>query len=449
MKTNYEVGSLPELPGMAPWNAMLHKRMQAPVLEHNETCDIAIVGAGFAGLAAARRLLQLDPRLNISILDALDLGEGGIGRNSGFMIDLPHDLTSQNYAGSGAVSDNTATGLNRHAIEFVAKAVDDYSVNPLFFERAGKINGATTVPGHRTNQQYVRHLDAMHEPYEILDTKMMQEVTGSSFYRSGVFTPGTVMLQPAGYAHGMATGLARDGVKLYTKTPVLGFSKISNGWQLSTAKGILQTHKIILAVNGHLESFGFERKRLMHLFLFASMTRALNQSELKKLGGQPTWGITPADPVGTTMRRISSAESGTRIMSRAGVVYCPSTRPTEAQMKGAIPKLHIKFNQRFPNLSDVEMQYQWAGHLCLSYNGVSLAKPIEEGVFSACVQNGLGATRGTLTGIAAAEQTLGVESNIAQFFANEKMPARLPPEPIATLGARTVLKWKEWRAGSE
>lgn len=449
MKRKYTVENLPDLPGRAPWNAILHNRTQYPILDNHDTCDIAIIGAGFAGLAAARRLLQLDASLNITILDALELGEGGVGRNSGFMIDLPHDLTSQNYTGNGAVSDNTVTRLNRQAIEFVGEAMQDYPSNPSFFDRAGKINGATTKQGHRINQQYANHLDVMGEPYEFLDAKAMFDVTGSPLYRSGVFTPGTVMLQPAGYAHGMARGLARDGVKLYMKTPVLGFSKISNGWRLSTSKGGLDTHKIILAVNGHLESFGFQRQKLMHLFLFATMTRPLEQAELKKLGGQGAWGVTPSDPAGTTVRRIESVETGTRIINRAGVVYCPKTRPTAAQIKGSIPTLHKKFQQRFPSLAGVEMEHQWAGHLCLSYNGVSLAKPVEEGVFSACVQNGLGATRGTLTGIAAAEQALGVESNIAQFFANEKMPTKLPPEPIASLGAQAVLKWKEWRAGSE
>jgi len=65
------------------------------------------------------------------------------------------------------------------------------------------------------------------------------------------------------------------------------------------------------------------------------------------------------------------------------------------------------------------------------------------------VQNGLGATRGTLTGIAAAEQALGVASEISDYFAREPPLARLPPEPFATWGVRTVLRWRQWCAGLE
>ena len=54
--------------------------------------DYLIIGGGFAGLSAARRLNQLEPTAKIVVLEACDIGEGPAGRNSGFMIDLPHNL---------------------------------------------------------------------------------------------------------------------------------------------------------------------------------------------------------------------------------------------------------------------------------------------------------------------------------------------------------------------
>jgi glycine/D-amino acid oxidase-like deaminating enzyme len=97
----------------------------------------------------------------------------------------------------------------------------------------------------------------------------------------------------------------------------------------------------------------------------------------------------------------------------------------------------------------MKMEHQWAGHLCLSLNGVSVMREIEQGVFSGCVQNGLGTARGTLTGIGAAELACGAQSDITAFFASEDRPKRLPPRPFAEIGANAVLRWKEWRAGNE
>lgn len=89
-----EVNKLPIDPGPAAWNDLLVKSETALVLNEKINSDWLVIGAGFAGLAAARRLSQLCPTDRITILEASRVAEGPAGRNSGFMIDLPHDLTS-------------------------------------------------------------------------------------------------------------------------------------------------------------------------------------------------------------------------------------------------------------------------------------------------------------------------------------------------------------------
>jgi hypothetical protein len=79
-------------------------------------------------------------------------------------------------------------------------------------------------------------------------------------------------------------------------------------------------------------------------------------------------------------------------------------------------------------------------------NSVSVTKELDTGIFSGCVQNGLGAARGTLTGIAAAEMATGTQTTISTYFAGEDRPTRLPPQPFREIGANVVLKYKEWRA---
>jgi len=76
-------------------------------------------------------------------------------------------------------------------------------------------------------------------------------------------------------------------------------------------------------------------------------------------------------------------------------------------------------------------------------------RELEPGLFAACVQNGLGTTRGTLTGIAAAELASNQPSAISRHFSAEAAPTKLPPPPFAEIGANTYLRWKEWRAGRE
>jgi monoamine oxidase len=92
--------------GRGGWDAILPEREPQAQLEHDIDCDYLVVGAGFAGLSAAWRLHQLDAQARIVILEAHQLASGPAGRNSGFMIDLPHSLAGGSYAGDDSGNDS-------------------------------------------------------------------------------------------------------------------------------------------------------------------------------------------------------------------------------------------------------------------------------------------------------------------------------------------------------
>lgn len=409
---------------------------------------MAIVGAGFAGLSAARRLRQIAAGADLVVVDAGAVAEGGAGRNSGFMIDLPHDITSDDY-GSGAGRDKALTRLNRQAIDWAADAVQEYAIPEGFFRRSGKINGAASEAGLAANDSYITHLRALGEKHELLDSVAMREITGSGYYQGGLFTPGTAMLQPAGYIRGLAAGLEQRGVRIFEHSPVLGFESMGAGWCLHSAGGSLRASKVILASNGHLESFGYKRGRLMHIMLNACMTEELDAEQLQLLGGADCWGVTPSDPMGTTVRRISRAQGGNRIIIRQGGNYRPRMQTSTSDLMRLECRMREKFAARFPQLGGARFQYSWSGHLCLSRNGVSVMRELEPGMFSACVCNGLGTARGTLMGIAAAELSCGLSSEVTAFFLAEDEPEKLPPHPLDTIGANIYMRWKEWQARLE
>lgn len=441
--------SLPQFNGAAGWAALLPPRPPHPALTGAAGCDIAIIGAGYAGLSAARRLRQLDPGLSVTLLEAGRLAEGGTGRNSGFMIDLPHELTASDYAAGGESRDRVLTRLNRHAIDFAGAAVEEYDIPRGWFQRSGKVNGAASAVGLAANAGYARHLADLGEAFEMLDAQAMQDLTGSRYYHGGLYTPGTAMIQPAGYALGLAAGLAAAGVALHERSPVTRIETQGNGWRLTTPGGSLTAERVILANNGHLESFGFKQGRLMHIMLNACMSEELSPEQVRALRGADCWGITPADPMGTTVRRISPAQGGHRIIIRQGGYYRPGMTTSARDLARLVRHMRAKFDARFPMLRDLPFAHAWSGHLCLAKNGVSVMRALEPGLYAACVQNGLGTARGTLTGIGAAELACGTTSDITRFFTAEAEPARLPPHPFDTIGANLYLRAKEWQSRRE
>lgn len=445
--TDFTARRLPVQLGPAAWNAILGPQPGARPLDCDRTADFVVIGAGFAGLSAARRLTQMHPGARIAVVEAGRVAEGAAGRNSGFMIDLPHDLASDDYAGAG--DDRAMIALNRQVIDFARAGVEEYGIDRNFFDPAGKVNGAASPAAAANNRRYARHLASLGETSEMLDARQMHELTGSRHYIAGLYTPGTVMLQPAGYIRGLAAGLAARGVDIHEQSPVTGFTREGEGWRVRTARGSIGTSRVILTVNGHLESFGIERGRLMQLFLYAVMTPELDREALTGLGGRPRWGITPSDPMGTTVRRIDSGQGGNRIITRTCATLRPNMVPRRTDLARAARVMRRKFDARFPQLAGMRMEHEWAGHLCLTLNGVAVLREIERGVFSGCVQNGLGTARGTLTGIGAAELACGATSAITDHFSGQAPPKRLPPRPFREIGANAVLRWKEWRAARE
>ena len=99
--------------------------------------------------------------------------------------------------------------------------------------------------------------------------------------------------------------------------------------------------------------------------------------------------------------------------------------------------------------ADVEFDYTWGGRLCLARNGVPAFGEVETGLFSACCQNGVGVAKGTLSGIMAARLATGTDDPMLAAMLAHDQPRRLPPEPLAWIGANATIRWKEHRAGRE
>ena len=445
--TNYQASRLPSYAGTSGWNGVLPKRSVGQPLNQVTTADIVIIGAGFAGLSAARRLLINDATLDIAIVEAGELAQGSAGRNSGFMIDIPHDLASDDYAGDSLDNDRLQLEMNRSAIGFARAAAEENEFGTSVFNPCGKINAAATDKGHAHNVDFARHLSALGETSETIDATGMKDITGSDYYLSGLYNPGTVMLQPAAYITALYNSFAEQ-LRLFEKSPVSNVSRQGNGWLVQTHDGQISSNRVILATNGHAESFGLYKNRLMHIFTYASMTEALDAADSKRLGGQPEWGLTPADPMGATVRKIVSPQ-GERIVVRSHFSCDQNMEVSQARLDEMADLHRRQFDRRFPMLGQVNMEYVWGGQLCLSLNNVAAVAEVDENLFTACCQNGLGLTKGTLAGMVAADMAMDIDSAERHAIQAQPQPDKLPLPPFFSLAANTVMQWKEWRAGKE
>ncbi|MDQ7774833.1 MAG: FAD-binding oxidoreductase [Paracoccus aminovorans] len=435
---------LPRHPGLSGWVALLPPRQPTPALKAAITADIAVIGAGFAGLSAARRLAQIDPGLRIAVLEAGVVGDGPAGRNSGFIIDLPHEVSAQDYAGAALQKSRDHITLQRRAVDFAVELARDKDWPREVLDMCGRYNVAMSPEGDHHILDYARQLDQLGEGYRLLDRAEIADVTGSQAFSSAIFMPGTAMVQPAAYIRGLADALAGN-VTLYEQSPVMGFEPKGAGWLVKTPGGSVQAGRIVLANNGYAEKFGFFKGRLLHVYTYASMTETFSPN---RLGGLRDWAATPSSPMGTTLRRVSGPD-GDRLLVRSRYTCNPTMNVGEGTLRRAGAVHDRKFAHRFPGLRDVAMQYRWGGAMAVTLNAVPAWGEVEPGLYAACGCNGLGASNATASGLAAAEAMLGIESPLVRIHRGFAAPKKLPPQPFLTLGAKVTLAIRERRAGVE
>ncbi len=440
--TRHIVKRLPVDTGRSGWEAISRRTLPVRALETDETADWLVIGAGFAGLSAARRLTQTRPHDRIVVLDARELAQGPAGRNSGFMIDVPHNLSSGEYSSGDAGGTMLEMAQNRLAIAFAREAAEEYAMPRPTFDPCGKINAAASDRGEALNESFAASLERIGEPLRRIDAAEMRAITGTDYYRGGLYTPGAVLIQPADYIRSLAAGLAPK-IALYENSPVTELARKGASWTARTPKGSVTAPKVILGVNGLVQEFGHFRGRLMHVFTYASMTAPFHDT-----AGQAQWGLLPADPMGATLRKITGPD-GARIVIRTRFTYDPSVQVSERRVAATAAQQRRSFDARFPGLAGLAFTHSWAGRLCLSLNHVPAFGEVEPGVFSACCENGLGTVKSTLAGMMAADLATGTRSADLARYQDQPTPKRLPPQPFAWLGATAVIRWQEMRAGRE
>lgn len=420
-------GWITTLPPMAP----------ARRLASEQRADCVVVGAGFTGLAAARRLAAHRPNWRIVVLEAERVGFGASGRNSGFVVDVGHYEPQLGVEGNRRL-----VRLGRAGLEQLRALVRAHAIDCAWTER-GRLHGAVGDAGLRLLDEFHKGLDAMGEPYEALDAAAVTSITGTAYYRAAARTPGAAMVQPAALARGLAAALPPN-VELFEESPVVGIHR-GTKFQLEAGNGAVVADRLFLAANGFTATLGFLGRRVFPLFTFASLTRALTATEQAALGGEPEWGLVPEDRMGTTVRRTRDH----RILIRNTVHYTGSLQVSDAY-RCAVREIHRRaFRARFPMLALVDLEYTWGGVMGMSVNGAHFCGPLDDNLFAAAGCNGVGVALGTISGTLLADRAVGADSELLSDMQALPRPAWIPPEPFLGIGVRATLAGLTARAREE
>ena len=423
------------------WVNDLSLRNNIVTLSSDLKCEWLIVGAGYTGLSAARKLGQLYPNQKIVLVDAQLAGEGASSRNSGYLVDttLNDGFTSnkelENY--------KKKADIYELGIKVVKKFINEHQVD-CDWNECGKYFASSKLEDQKILNNFSKTLSKLGFEHNLFSNNELTKKLGTSFYNTAIHTKGGILLHPGKLVRAMIDVLPKN-VVLYENSYLLNWNKIKDMIFCRFKDGEIKTKKIIFATNGFLQSLGIKSNYNFPITLTASMTRPLNDSEYKSIGSPKEWGVLPVRPMGATIRMTKDR----RILIRnTAEVYNPFKMSNSDLDKRSInQKIGIK--KRFPQLPDDIIQSSWSGIVSRTRNSSQIFEKIDNNIFAAGCYNGSGIGVGTLFGEQIAIKASEENTKDIEILEARNKPTWLPPELILRFGIRTRLIYERYKAQSE
>src|SRR5215475_2275935 len=206
-----------------------------------ERFDVAILGAGFTGLSAARTLALSGAR--VAVLESQTVGWGASSRNGGMVLTGLKLGATDLLSRYGKEATQRMFAMSLESISEVEKIVADEKIE-CDFSRCGHLEVANK-PGH---------FDAFQHSAETMERELGHSVRivprenlfteiGSNIYFGGLVDELSAGVNPARYVAGLGAAAARAGAAIHEQTKAVSIqaasSNGSHGWRISASRGEL------------------------------------------------------------------------------------------------------------------------------------------------------------------------------------------------------------------
>ena len=213
--------------------------------------DVLVVGGGFTGLWSALFLKELDPALDVAIVEQGRVAYGGSGRNGGIVgetIDHSHELAAAHFGRSEA---RELARLGRENLDELERWLAARGIDAEL-ERRGQLIVALS-PLHE--EQLRRAVDFARglglDDWRYLSGEDVRGEIASPLYRGAAFAPRSGTVHPVKLAEGLAAEARRLGVRIFERTQVAELAVGPRGVAARAEAGSVRAEKAILATNAY------------------------------------------------------------------------------------------------------------------------------------------------------------------------------------------------------
>jgi glycine/D-amino acid oxidase-like deaminating enzyme len=407
------------------WHATAEPAPALHPLEGAQEAEVAIVGAGYTGLATALALAERG--VAVAVLEATEPGAGASGANGGQVIPglrhLETDLTAAYGPALGARLHAHGAGDADRLFDLVARHGIRCDAT-----RSGYVQVADTPAALAEARQRHDAWAARGAAVRWLDAEAARDVTGAEGYLGGWIDARGGTVQPLSLARGLARAAIASGARLHAPARVTAIRPEGRDWRLSTATGSLRARRVLLATNTM-------SGRLWPGLAACTMAVWSFQTATAPLPGDTT--VLPGRQAVSDTRRVlrywRRDAAGRLVVGGKGTLRAPRGLRSFAVPERMRARL-------YPALPDVAPEFWWGGRVCISLDRLPRLFALAPGVHAVMQDNGKGVAWCVGQGATLADLLTGADPRDLPL--PPETPLRpIPLHPLRTLYAAAGSLW--------
>jgi glycine/D-amino acid oxidase-like deaminating enzyme len=215
--------------------------------------DVAVIGAGFTGLSAARTLAKRGAK--VAVLESETIGWGASSRNGGMVLTGMKLGVNQLISMYGRELTNRMYAASLATIDCVEQIVREEAID-CDFSRCGHLEVACK---QKHFDDYARQAEVIAREFNhqlrVLQKNELSAEIGSSIYFGGIVDEVSAGVNPARYVAGLGRSAMKAGAEIFERTRVEGLQRESSqgesGWKIATSRGALWAADVFVATSGY------------------------------------------------------------------------------------------------------------------------------------------------------------------------------------------------------
>jgi glycine/D-amino acid oxidase-like deaminating enzyme len=363
--------------------------------------DVAVIGAGFTGLSAARTLAKRGA--SVAVLESETIGWGASSRNGGMVLTGMKLGVNQLIAMYGPDLTRRMYAASLQTIDCVQQIVREEAID-CNFSRCGHLEVACK---QKHFGDYARQVDVIAREFNhqlrVVQKNELNAEIGSNIYYGGMVDEVSAGLNPARYVAGLGRAATKAGAEIFEHTRVEDLQRESlqgeAGWKITTSRGPLWAREVFVGTSGYTgKATPALQKRIIPIGSFIITTEVLPESLAHELSPRNRMIYDSKNYL--YYYRLTPDR---RMLFGGRAAFFPENDQTIRRSAEILRRGMIEV---YPQLRDAKVEYVWGGTLDFAFDIMPHAGQLD-GMYYAVGYAGHGVAMATYQGQKMAELIAG------------------------------------------